>query len=64
MEQYVILVFILVGVAMFLAFTWECFFERYRARREVVMQQWSDSMDSTEQHWETKSLETESILDK
>lgn len=64
MQQYVVLVLIMVGVTTIIAAAWQCFFNRYRAHREVVMQKLSESIDNVEQDWETKSLEVESMLDE
>lgn len=65
MQQYVVLVLIMVGVTAIIAAAWQCFFDRYRAHREVVMQKLSESIDNIEQQdWDTESFETKSMLDE
>ena len=60
MQQYIVFVFILVAVAMLLAATWQCFFNRYRAHRDVVMQNLTEDIEQADQTWQ----ETDSMMDE
>jgi len=60
MQQYIIFVLILVAVTMLLAAVWQCFFNRYRAHRNIVMQKLFSNIDHADQAWQ----ETDSMMDE